>query len=233
MSSGWALPRSSRRIPRQVHTWLTAVSFAKKKLAELELSLTQLQENLTIPKVNLRIHPDITRVVLAAETLNRKVKVEDLGPLLEDPSFLNKIQSDVNSWIKEIQKVTHLERDVNQGSSAHEIDFWIQMEGSLAHIENELKSPQVLLSLDALKYAKRFHATTSFIADTGIKEATEKVVRYNQLMKEFPIHELLSSTDLAKINESIELIFTHINKKLRLAPYPIARALLLGSSHLT
>lgn len=107
------------------------------------------------------------------------------------------------------------------------------MEVSLSHIEQELKSNNVTLVLDALKFAKRFHATTSFMADTGIKEASEKVSRYNILMKEFPIHELLSSTDLPKIKESIGLIFTHINKKLRLAPYPIARALPLGLYILT
>lgn len=201
------------------------MSFAKKKLAELELSLNQLQENLYIPKINLRIHADILRVVSEAEALHLRPKVEDLGTLANDPIFLNKIQSDVNSWVKEIQKVTHLERDVNQGSASHEVDFWIQMDTALAHIELELKSSHVTLTLDALKSAKRFHATTSFIADTGIKEACEKVSRYNQLMKEFPIQELLSSTDLPKIRDSISIIFTHINKKLRLAPYPIARAL--------
>jgi len=30
------------------------------------------------------------------------------------------------------------------------------------------------LTLDILRTAKRFHATVSFIADTGLKEATEK-----------------------------------------------------------
>ena len=51
------------------------------------------------------------------------------------------------------------------------------------------------------------------------------VHKYNQLMKDFPLNELLSATDLDKIQESLILIFGHISRKLRLSPYPIRRAL--------
>jgi hypothetical protein len=44
-------------------------------------------------------------------------------------------------------------------------------------------------------------------------------------MKDFPLNELLSATDLDKIQESLALIFGHINRKLKLSPYPIRRAL--------
>ena len=81
------------------------------------------------------------------------------------------------------------------------------------------------LTLDVLKNAKRFHATVSFKSDTGIKDALDKVVKYNMLMKDFPLNELLSSTDLDKLNESIQLIFSHLNKKLKISPYPINRIL--------
>jgi hypothetical protein len=49
--------------------------------------------------------------------------------------------------------------------------------------------------------------------------------KYNQLMKDFPLNELLSATDLDKIQESLLLIFGHINHKLKLSPYPICGAL--------
>ena len=49
--------------------------------------------------------------------------------------------------------------------------------------------------------------------------------KYNQLMKDFPLNELLSATDLDKIQEAVVLIFGHINRKLKLSPYPIRRAL--------
>jgi hypothetical protein len=44
-------------------------------------------------------------------------------------------------------------------------------------------------------------------------------------MKDFPLNELLSAPDVDKIQEALILIFGHINRKLRLSPYPIRRAL--------
>ena len=53
--------------------------------------------------------------------------------------------------------------------------------------------------------------------------------QFNQLMKDFPLNELLSAADLDEIQESHVLIFGHINRKLKLFPYPIRRPPLSGS----
>ncbi|KNZ49099.1 dynein heavy chain 1, cytosolic [Puccinia sorghi] len=63
------------------------------------------------------------------------------------------------------------------------------------------------LTLDILKTAKRYHTTVSFLADTGLKEASDNVHIYNLLMKDFPLNELLAATDLEKIQESLVQIF--------------------------
>ena len=44
-------------------------------------------------------------------------------------------------------------------------------------------------------------------------------------MKDFPLNELLSAPDVDKIQEALTLIFIHVNRKMRLSPYPIRRAL--------
>lgn len=44
-------------------------------------------------------------------------------------------------------------------------------------------------------------------------------------MKDFPLDSLLSATDLEKIGLSLEEIFNHLIRKLKLSPYPIRRAL--------
>lgn len=120
----------------------------------------------------------------------------------------------MNGWIKEIQKVTLLDREPASGTTRQEVEFWISLEKALVQIEEQLKRPDVVLTLDILRAAKRYHATTSFIADTGIKEADDRVAKYTQLMREFPINDLLAAFDLEKIKESITLIFTHFNKKV-------------------
>lgn len=56
------------------------------------------------------------------------------------------------------------------------------------------------------------------------------VHKYNQLMKDFPLNELLSATDVEKIRESLFLIFAHLNKKLKLS-YVQIHSLLEVCSH--
>ncbi|KAJ3101821.1 hypothetical protein HDU97_001047 [Phlyctochytrium planicorne] len=203
----------------------TGVPMAKKKIAELELSLLQLQQNVEIPEITLAIDPNIQSLVDMSKLSGIKPNVDSLSDKTNDSQFLNKLQNDVNGWIKEIQRVTKFTRDPSSGTASQEINFWLGMERALAQIEEQLKSEYVVITLEVLRHAKRFHATVSFLADTGLKEATEKVQKYNQLMRDFPLNELLSATDIDKIRESILLIFGHLNKKLKLSPYPIRRAL--------
>lgn len=67
-----------------------------------------------------------------------------------------------------------MSRDTESGTATQEINFWLSMESALEGIEDQLRSDGVQLTLEILKNAKRFHATVSFITDTGLKEATDK-----------------------------------------------------------
>lgn len=46
--------------------------------------------------------------------------------------------------------------------------FWLNLERALHKIAQKRESDEVILTLEALKCGKRFHATVSFDADTGI-----------------------------------------------------------------
>lgn len=213
------------------------IPMTKKKFAELELSLLHLQQNVEIPETHLIIHPVIQRAIsqvsnsrperikvlqsralFQAQQQGVRPSINNIPPnLLNDSSFLNTLQGHVNMWIKSIQAVTKLTREVSSGTASQEINFWLSLERALEAIEAQLRSDEVLMVMDALRNAKRFLATVSFLVDTGLKEATDQVHKYNQLMKDFPLNELLSATDLDKIQESLQLIFGHINRKLRLS----------------
>ncbi|KAI9821833.1 MAG: hypothetical protein M1827_002415 [Pycnora praestabilis] len=204
----------------------TGIPGTKKKLAELELSLLHLQQNIMIPELVLPPHPVVQAAIDEAAAHNSRPTIEFVpSALLADSTFLNSLQSTVNGWIKSIQGITKLSRDPESGTATQEINFWLSMESALEGIEVQLRTDGVLLTLEILRHAKRFQATVSFSADTGLKEATEKVQRYNVLMKDFPLDELRSATSLHKVQDSINAIFSHLNKKLRLCPYPIRRAL--------
>ncbi|CAB4481707.1 unnamed protein product [Rhizophagus irregularis] len=204
------------------------IPMAKKKITELELSLLHLQQNVEIPEISLNIHPVVQKTVEECRKKGKRVTVDMIEnqALLTDSTFLNKLQGDVNGWIKEIKKVTKLSRDPASGTAIQEINFWLSMEKALEGIDEQLKGDHIELTLSILRHAKRYHTTVSFIADTGLKESKEKVNKYNQLMKDFPLNELLSAPDVNKIKESLNIIFNHL-KKLRLSTYPIKKALAL------
>jgi len=204
----------------------SGISATKRKLAELDLTLRNLGENVEIPQLLLPLHPIIKNAVETAEAENKKPSPDHLpAAIVTDSTFLNGLQATVNGWIKSIQTITKTTREVSTGTATQEINFWLSMESRLDDIEAQLSSPGVKLTLDVLKNAKRFQATVSFSADTGLKEASDLVSKYNQLMREFPIGELLSATSLQKVQEAIQQIFSHMNKKLRICPYPVHRAL--------
>ena len=209
----------------------TGVPGTKKKLADLELSLLHLQQNIEIPELRLPL-PDIVQDAIHTAASRDTNPSIDLIPsaLLTDSRLLNDLQNTVNGWIKAIQTTTKLSRDPDSGSATQEINFWLAMESALESIEEQLQSDGVRLTMEVLRHAKRFQATVSFSADTGLKDASEKVQRYNQLMRDFPLDELLTATSLQKVQDALDSIFNHMNKKLRICPYPVARALQLVSA---
>eukprot|EP00111_Clytia_hemisphaerica_P013470 TCONS_00039590-protein len=202
------------------------VPSVEKKIAELEMSLLHLQQNIDIPEISLVIHPHVQALLKKAESEKRKVDSEDFADKLEDSTFLNALQNGVNRWIREIQKVTKLERDPASGNALQEISFWLNLEKALHRIEEKQQSPEVKLTLDILKHSKRFHAIVSFTNDTGLKQGLATVAAYNPLMKDFPLEQLLSATELDRIKEALTVIFNHI-RKIKLSQYPITRCLKL------
>ncbi|XP_047532350.1 dynein heavy chain, cytoplasmic isoform X1 [Vanessa atalanta] len=198
----------------------------EKKIAELEMGLLHLQQNIDIPEITLPVHQLVAAVIKRAADEGRKPRVADFGDKVEDSTFLNQLQNGVNRWIKEIQKVTKLDRDPSNGTALQEISFWLNLERALHRIQEKRESIEVALTLDILKYGKRFHATVSFDTDTGLKQALATVSDYNPLMKDFPINDLLSATELERIRLAVQQIFSHL-RKIRSTKYPIQRGLRL------
>ena len=67
----------------------------EKKIAELEMGLLHLQQNIDIPEISLTVHPNVQQVIKAAEAAGRKPKVSELGDRIDDSTFLNALQA----WI--------------------------------------------------------------------------------------------------------------------------------------
>lgn len=85
----------------------------EKKMAELEMGLLHLQQNIDIPEITLPVHQTVASIIKRCGDENRKPRVADFGDRVEDSTFLNQLQNGVNRWIKEIQKVVKIIKAIN------------------------------------------------------------------------------------------------------------------------
>jgi Dynein heavy chain, N-terminal region 1 len=155
------------------HTQM-GIHVTKKKFAELELLLLHLQQNVEIPETCLVIHPVIQHAVEQAIMAGMQPNTSYIPlKLLNDSSFLNLLHGHVNVWIKAIQSMTKLTKDVVSGTASQEINFWLSLECALDGIEMQLRSDKVNRVINCLWNAKWFQVTVSFIVDTGLKDATD------------------------------------------------------------
>lgn len=86
------------------------IQTVSKKLRELVLAVQQAQQNVDIPLMELPIDSAIKAAVMKATAERRKPVVEDMGDKIQDSSYLIALQSHVNRWIKDIQKVCRMQR---------------------------------------------------------------------------------------------------------------------------
>lgn len=199
----------------------TGVSLVRRKLIELEGSLRQVQQHAEIPHVVLPIHPAVRAACERGGTL------ADLEPpsLLDDDAFVNALHADTNGWVRAVQSVTRLDRDASSGTALQEASFWAAMESALDALDEQLHAGAVELTLQVLTHAKRFHATVSFHADTGLKDALDKVRGYNLLLKDLPLSALPAATSLDELHAAQHGVLSVLTRKLRTSTYPVRRAL--------
>ncbi|CAC9696072.1 dynein heavy chain, putative [Plasmodium sp. DRC-Itaito] len=195
-----------------------------KKLNELLISMKNAQIDLNIPIINLHVDKRIKKLLEENPDVN-DMKPDKLKQLCESQEFINQLQKDVTKWIEDIQKLTRLNGEFKSGGSAlSEINFWIGYENALYQLENQLKNPEVILTLHILKNAKRYFATMSFDSDIQLKQSKEYVLNVNILMKDFPIEDLLGATSIQQIIQAVRNIFNHLKKLKNTTKYPLSRS---------
>ncbi|CDJ57328.1 hypothetical protein EMWEY_00007760 [Eimeria maxima] len=198
-----------------------------KKLRELVLAVQQAQQNVDIPLIELPIDSVIKAAVVKAAAEKRKPAVEDLGDKLQDSTYLIALQSHVNRWIKDIQKVCRMQRDPSTGTAAEEVNFWLGFERALKHVEDQLKTTEAEFTLTVLKHTRKVFATMSFEQDSGLKQATEIVQNTNILMRDFPLNDLCSAQTVEQLTQAVRTIFAHLRKLKNATLYPLSRAYFL------
>ena len=65
------------------------VKTVSAKLSELEVELQRTQKNISIPPVKLEVNAYVVKLCKIAKEKNVAPKIEDLGDIVNDPTFLN------------------------------------------------------------------------------------------------------------------------------------------------
>ncbi|AAS51484.1 ACR258Wp [Eremothecium gossypii ATCC 10895] len=199
-----------------------SINSARRKIKDLSLSLQSLQQFIEVPDISATAHPLIKKIIAeGANPRNYTTYISD--EQFADSQFLNSLQKIANGWIKSAQNLTKLTRNIEDGSATDEIRFWINLEQSLLALEKQIAIPEVEITLSILTAAKRFHATVTFISDTGLRDRILETQSYNQIMSDFPLADLQTATSFTKLGEAIESISIAL-KKLKVSTYPLARA---------
>ena len=81
------------------------------------MHLAQCRQNLDIPMVELRVDPEVKAKFDECKAAGTFVKESDFEDRLNDTEFVNRMKQNVQSWYKDIRKVTQLDHVIENGSS--------------------------------------------------------------------------------------------------------------------
>ncbi|KAJ8607590.1 hypothetical protein MRB53_040174 [Persea americana] len=203
----------------------TGISGARRRLAEFDNILDNLIQNSEILEPRLQIY-ELVQTQLDENGGDVHKAIANMPEsVTSNTTLLNKLQTLANEWIRQIRDFTKQSEERPVGSTSQEKNFWLAMETAIESIEEQLAGPGVQLTIRILEKAKRHGVTASFQSDTQLKETKERVQKYNLLFYGFPIEELKNATSAEKLQDALDQVFNHLNKKLRVSPYPIKRAL--------
>lgn len=162
----------------------------QRRLKELDLALGQCQKRQEIPSVRL-VPPKVVAEALQKSRGSAPSDLDALGLLDVSDVVLNEVQAVVNTWVKDIQRLTRLTSSPFPDSAHEEVSFWRGMGEALRATEEELRSPHVEATVALLKQAKRYLATVALDTNTGLSDALDVTGDVNAFLKAFPVDALL------------------------------------------
>jgi dynein heavy chain 1 len=197
-----------------------------KAIADLDNQLTQIQQNTDMPKIHLAVHPKVMATWERIRTQGRDATVADFGEQVRDPKFLNELQKGVSKWTREIQKLTHIQRDPTAGTAIQETTFWLNMKEALQDLTVTVEMPEVQLTLALLEAGNRTVAVVGFRTDTRLAERMSNVEEICTLFEEFPraISKLQTAATVAEVTRATLNILAHFKKVRGNKSYKASRA---------
>ena len=199
------------------------VNQLQNKVTELVDSINKTWKTSNIPVVKL----EFEKFYLAIKEKLKKEKgreptADDFLSVLDDTQ-LNSLYDCLNKWQAEISQVIKMDRNLSDGNTLDEIEFWVDYIKVIKSIRKQLESSDVQITLDiAIKKGKTF-ITNPFQLNTKTDEYIKRADSYNILLKDLPIKEMYNSNNIDDLIIQIQKIFEVVKNKMRLSDYPLKR----------
>ena len=199
------------------------VNQLQNKVTELVDSINKTWKTSNIPVVKL----EFEKFYLAIKEKLKKEKgreptADDFLSVLDDTQ-LNNLYDCLNKWQAEITQVIKMDRNLSDGNTLDEIEFWVDYIKVIKSIRKQLESSDVQITLDiAIKKGKTF-ITNPFQINTKTDEYIKRADSYNILLKDLPIKEMYNSNNIDDLIIQIQKIFEVVKNKMRLSDYPLKR----------
>ena len=201
----------------------TNLSTVQTKMNELVVLLSQAQKNSNIPNVKLEWDPDLkVKMDEIRAKKGSEPTVEELGANYND-DYITKLCDIINRWKVDISQVLKLDRNIQQGDTLEELNFWRDYETTLKNVKTQIEGPEVQMTLALVRNARKFFVTKGFEEDTKMDEPIKRVEMYNTLLKDLPIVAMTTATNISDIGNYIHMIFEQIRNKMKISYYPVAR----------
>lgn len=221
------------------------MSTLQKKFRELDSALEQCQRGTTVPRVMISI-PTVIELASTTSTTSflkgyldkyNGSQVDNLFKDLKIPEstsstteiieeFANEVNKSTKLWPAEISRQTRLIDSAFPNTAEREINFWKDLEKKMVDTKEQLDSPGVLLTKLVLKRNNRVSEQLIREAESELDRCIEIVQVSVSFLRDFPIDDLQSATDLQKLSRTTTLCLQHFTK-LKHSKYDFPRAIRL------
>ena len=195
----------------------------QSKIGELIDLMNKTQKTSNIPHIKLEYDQELVdKMEKIKQEKGRQATVDEVFEGLSD-TYINKLCDVINKWKTDISQVIKIDRQVKDGDTLEEVNFWLDYEKVLNHIKLLLEAPEVKMTLAVLKKANKNFITNPFEEDTKTDIYIKKAESYNLLLKDLPIKALYNAGSIEDVIEQIKKIFEVIKNKMKISVYPTSR----------
>ena len=163
-----------------------------RKMNELNFSIAQCQETVTVPEVKIEIYPKIKDIV----SKKQKEKYLNDAELITGDD-LNRMSEDFTKWNRDIYTLLKHQFDLMSSTALQEQIYWSTYSTSLRDAESQINSEEAQFYKEVMQKKGKFHLIAAFNSiQTSVKEMAEKATDVYGFFKELKLQELMTSESI-------------------------------------